>query len=68
MLNLTVVAYANDYLKVKWPLGGDPCRDNATTPQCTFSDTTHSSLTALKFRAVLGGADPVVRLERMTVG
>ena len=31
MLNLTVVAHANGHLKVKWPLGGDPCRDNVTT-------------------------------------
>ena len=31
MLNLTVLAHPNDNLEVKWPLGGDPCRDNATT-------------------------------------
>ena len=31
MLNLTVVTHANDHLEVKWPLGGAPCRDNATT-------------------------------------
>ena len=30
MLNLTVLAHANGNLEVKWALGGDPCRDNAT--------------------------------------
>jgi len=30
MMNLTVLAHANDNLEVKWILGGDPCRDNAT--------------------------------------
>jgi hypothetical protein len=30
MLNLTVLAHANDHLEVKWDLGGDPCRDNVT--------------------------------------
>jgi len=36
MLNLTIVAHANDHLEVKWPLGEDPCRDNATTPLGSF--------------------------------
>jgi hypothetical protein len=30
MLDLKVLAQANDNLEVKWALGGDPCRDNVT--------------------------------------
>src|SRR5829696_9158114 len=36
MLNLTVLAHANDNLEVKWVLGRDPCRDNVTTPLDSF--------------------------------
>ena len=36
MLNLAVLAHANDNLEVKWVLGADPCRDNATTPPGSF--------------------------------
>lgn len=36
MLNLIVLAHANDNLEVTWVLGGDPCRDNATTPPGSF--------------------------------
>ena len=36
MLNLTVLAHANDNFEVTWVLGGDPCRDNVTTPPGSF--------------------------------
>jgi hypothetical protein len=36
MLHLTVLAHPNDNLEVKWALGGDPCRDNATTLPGSF--------------------------------
>jgi site-specific DNA recombinase len=36
MLDLTVLAQANGNLEVKWALGGDPCRDNATTLPGSF--------------------------------
>jgi hypothetical protein len=36
MLNLTVLAHANGNLEVRWVLGGDPCRDNSTTPLGSF--------------------------------
>ncbi len=58
MLNLTVLAHANGNLEVKWALGGDPCRDNATLLQCSSIFTTHT----LRFRALLSEEVPEVEL------
>ena len=61
VLNLRVLAHTNDRLEVKWALGGDPCRDNATPLQGTSPATTH----AFKFRALLTGLDAQLELTRV---
>jgi hypothetical protein len=61
MLNLTVVAHANEHLEVKWPLGGDPCSDNATTARCSSAVTTP----VFKFRALLTSEGTELELARI---
>jgi hypothetical protein len=61
MLNLTGLAHANDNPEVKWVLGGDPCRDNATLLQGGLSSTTG----AFRFRALLTDVAPEVRVKKV---